>query len=150
MEEIPRGKSCSGIIQWWCDFAQEWNGCGFFYNLSWTRSPDVELFTDASGLGFGGVYHPHWVFFGWPHHGVDGSGPIMVRELRLIALDCVLWGQEWKCKKFLFQHGGCTQLVRALNLLYLDLRVTFFCCTLYGTLAVYRFLLLKFLLQKIV
>ena len=87
------------------DFAQEWNGHSFFYDRSWTRSPDVKLFTEPSGLRFGGVYHPHWFFGGWPH---DSSAPIIVRELYPIALASVLWGVgvEWKSRELLFHYDN--------------------------------------------
>ena len=65
----------------------------------------MKLFTEPSGLRFGGVYHPHWFLGGWLH---DGSAPIIVRELYPIALASVLWGWgvEWKSRKLLFHYDN--------------------------------------------
>ena len=87
-------------IQWWVSFIQDWNGRSFFHDITWTKSPDLELYTDASDLGFGGYFCGRWFLGSWPDPLV--SEPIMVRELYPIALCCLLWGKEWSGKKLLF------------------------------------------------
>ena len=87
-------------IDWWRQFVSQWNGRSFFHDIKWSKSPDLELFTDASGIGFGGFFCGHWFLGGWPE-GL-AQEPIMVRELYPIALSCVLWGKEWSNKKLLF------------------------------------------------
>ena len=87
-------------IHWWRSFVQEWNGRSFFHDLSWTKSPQFELFTDASDIGYGGFYQGHWFFGEW-ENGL-ASEAIMVRELYPIALCCSLWGSEWSGRKLLF------------------------------------------------
>ena len=87
-------------IQWWLDFASTWNGKSVFHDLEWTRSPDFDLYTDASDLGFGGYFQGRWFLERWPAEFVQE--PIMVRELVPIAVACALWGESWKGKKLLF------------------------------------------------
>ena len=33
-------------IKWWHTFLPTWNGRTFFHDVAWTRSPDLELYTD--------------------------------------------------------------------------------------------------------
>ena len=54
-------------ISWWPKFLPSWNGCAIVPDPYWTRTPDLELFTDASGsLGYGIYYMGHWVAAPWP------------------------------------------------------------------------------------
>ena len=87
-------------IQWRLDFASTWNGKSVFHDLEWTRSPDFDLYTDASDLGFGGYFQGRWFLERWPAEFVQE--PIMVRELVPIAVTCALWIESWKGKKLLF------------------------------------------------
>ena len=64
--------------------------------------PDIELWSDASGLGFAAVFQEDWFLGKWPHDSVDSSSPMIVRELYPIALACKLWGNEWCNMKLLF------------------------------------------------
>ena len=90
-------------IAWWHDFAISWNGRSFFHASTWIRSPDAHLFTDASGVGYGGFYQGHWFFGRWPleFESADLKN-IMVRELVPIALACWTWGSQWKQLKIVF------------------------------------------------
>ena len=54
-------------ITWWLQFLPTWNGCAIIPEPHWTKSPDLELFTDASGsLGHGIFYMGHWISEPWP------------------------------------------------------------------------------------
>ena len=65
-------------------------------DLLLTRSPDLELFTDASGsLGYG-----HWMSEPWIPVLQDRS--IQWKELYPIALSGLLWDHQWSGKKLLF------------------------------------------------
>ena len=86
-------------IAWWLKFSSSWNGRSLFHDLEWTKSPDLELFTDASDLGFGGYFRGRWFFGAWPDAELDS---IMVREMVPIALACALWGDSWQGKRLLF------------------------------------------------
>ena len=52
-------------IEWSRSFAGNWNGQSFFYDVEWSKSPDLELFTDASDVGLGGFYQGQWFLGQW-------------------------------------------------------------------------------------
>ena len=88
-------------ISWWLRFLPSWNGRAIIPDSNWTRSPDMELFTDASGsLGYGIFYMSHWIANPWPPLLQNRS--IQWNELYPIALACLLWGHQWTGKKLLF------------------------------------------------
>lgn len=87
-------------IQWWVDFVSTWNGRSIFHDVEWTRSPDINLFTDASDCGYGAYCDGLWFFGQW--QASFAAEPIMVRELYPIAAACVVWGPSWKGKRLLF------------------------------------------------
>ena len=90
-------------ILWWHDFAVAWHGRSLFLDTEWLKSPDAQLFTDASGIGYGAFYQGHWFLGEWP---TEFNAPdlqnIMVRELVPIALACWAWGSCWRQKKIVF------------------------------------------------
>ena len=47
-------------IDWWLAFATDWNGKAFFLNHEWLPSPQFQLHTDASQLGYGCYWQGHW------------------------------------------------------------------------------------------
>ena len=88
-------------ITWWLQFLPTWNGRAIIPEPHWTKSPDLELFTDASGsLGYGIFFMGHWISEPWPPQLQDRS--IQWKELYPIAIACLLWGQQWSGKKLLF------------------------------------------------
>ena len=88
-------------IAWWQRFLPTWNGRAIIPDPYWSRSPDLALFTDASGtLGYGIYYSGHWIADTWPPP-LQGRS-IQWKELYPIALACLLWGHSWSQKKILF------------------------------------------------
>ena len=88
-------------IAWWQRFLPTWNGRAIIPDPFWSRSPDLALFTDASGtLGYGIYYSGHWIAETWPP-ALQGRS-IQWKELYPIALACLLWGHTWPGKKILF------------------------------------------------
>ena len=65
-------------INWWLQFLPSWNGRAIIPEPNWTKSPDLELFTDASeSLGYGIFYIGHWISDPWPSQlqgPIDSSG----------------------------------------------------------------------------
>ena len=53
-------QACLRDMAMWNRFLQQWNGISFFYDTNITYSADVELFTDASGIGYGGIFNQQW------------------------------------------------------------------------------------------
>ena len=61
-------------ITWWLQFLPTWNGRAIIPDPLWTKSPDLALFTDASGsLGYGIFYMGHWISEPWPPQLQDRS-----------------------------------------------------------------------------
>ena len=88
-------------IAWWQRFLPTWNGRAIIPDPYWSRSPDLALFTDASGtLGYGIYYSGHWIADTWPPP-LQGRS-IQWKELYPIALACLLWGHSWSGKNILF------------------------------------------------
>ena len=88
-------------IAWWLRFLPSWNGRAIIPDPYWTKSPDLELFTDASGaLGYGIYFMGHWIPNPWPPVLQDRS--IQWKEIYPIALACLLWDHHWSGKKLLF------------------------------------------------
>ena len=55
-------------IALWLRFLPSWNGWAIIPDPYWTKLPDLELFTDASGsLGYDIFYMGHWLANPWPH-----------------------------------------------------------------------------------
>ena len=52
-------------LAWWNRFLLTWNGRWFFLDSEWRRSPDMNLFTDASTNGFGAFYNGAWLAGEW-------------------------------------------------------------------------------------
>ncbi|XP_065196629.1 uncharacterized protein LOC135828125 [Sycon ciliatum] len=117
-------------IKWWQEFLPLWNGKALLRDPVWSKSPDLELFTDASGSGFGGFYQGRWFAGTWS--AAQQAPPytsIMWREMWPIAIACQLWGPHWAQKKILLhcdnsavctawesgtcRHAGVMALIRS-------------------------------------
>ena len=61
-------------IAWWLKFLPSWNGRAIIPGPFWTKTADLELFTDASGaVGYGIYYMGHWIANSWPAILQNGS-----------------------------------------------------------------------------
>ena len=60
-------------ISMWLAFLEHWNGVSFFLGATVLSSPDLQLFTDASGsLGYGGYLNGQWFQSHWlPQHSLN-------------------------------------------------------------------------------
>ena len=83
-------------IRWWQEFLPLWNGVEVFQEAPVT-SDSIELHTDASDLGFGGVYGRRWVLGEWKEPW--GGLPIFIREFFAIWVAVHTWGNEWADKQ---------------------------------------------------
>ena len=94
-------------INWWLAFAQSWNGEAFFLDPTWTHSPEMNLFTDASSeIGYGAFWNGHWFQQKWSstnhHHSIQW------KELYAILIACEVWGHGWTRKRVLFHCDNQT------------------------------------------
>lgn len=97
---LPIDQNTHLDIEWWASFLPDWNGRSFFHEASWTKSPDMELYTDASGLGYGAIYNKSFLFGEWSQEQQNRS--ITWRELYPIILACEAWGKDWARRRILF------------------------------------------------
>ena len=86
-------------------FLCDWNGVSLFYDNALTCSADMELYTDASLVGFGAIFRQQWFSSAWPKEipSVENGDLSMVfRELYPIVAAAVLWGKHWTAKRIIF------------------------------------------------
>lgn len=97
-------------IHMWLLFLRQWNGISMFYDINWTTTYEMELYTDASStIGFGAYYHGYWFAVKWPKFLLneiqttsDKAVSMAFMELYPIVAAVVLWGEQWRAKKILF------------------------------------------------
>ena len=81
-------------LEWWCQFANQWNGKAMMYR----RSRDLlqgMLVSDASGgWGCGAFYKDSWFQLQWAGN-LEGSH-ITTKELVPIAIAAAVWGPKWR------------------------------------------------------
>ena len=64
---LTLNKEAHRDIAWWLEFLPTWNGRDIIPDPQWLHSPNLELFTDASGcLGYGIYYMGNWIAQPWP------------------------------------------------------------------------------------
>ena len=59
-------KHCQDDLRMWYRFLCDWNGVSLFYDNALTCSADMELYTDASLVGFGAIFRQQWFSSAWP------------------------------------------------------------------------------------
>jgi hypothetical protein len=77
-------------VAWWLEYSLQWNQTSVFYEDHWKLSTDINLATDASDLGMGGVYKNHWFMEAFSCE--LSAMSIAWRELFAIVIACTLWG----------------------------------------------------------
>ena len=86
----------------WLNFLNHWNGVSLFLGGDVLSSPDLQLFTDASGShGYGGYLNGEWSQATWlPQHLLNPTIGISIdwQELFAIYIACYLWGPSWSGK----------------------------------------------------
>jgi hypothetical protein len=95
-------------IRWWREFIVEWNGRGLLYELEWTTSTKIELFTDACKEGYGAAYGNRWLRGLWTKEQLQQamrqqSLSIPYLELRALVYAAVAWGKHWEGKRIIFR-----------------------------------------------
>ena len=85
-------------LDWWLAFLPTWNGTPYILESTWSTSPSMSLFTDASGsLGWGTYWSGHWIQSHWSRDQVNGD--IVWKELFAIASAVNTWGHHWPRKR---------------------------------------------------
>ena len=77
-------------ILWWLSCADAWNSKSVFLNDFWSSSGDLQMYTDASGTGIGGVLGTYWYLdYLSP---AEQTKSIAWRELLAVVVACRTWG----------------------------------------------------------
>ena len=97
---VTLNKAAHLDIQWWLDFLPDWPGTSLFLESTWVPSPQMELFTDASDVGYGAYWSGRWFSAVWSPAELQRS--IAWRELFAIVTACATWGSSWMRKRILF------------------------------------------------
>ena len=79
-------------LQWWCTFAEHWNGVAMF---PYPAQPAFSVTSDASGSwGCGAWSGACWFQFEWPQEVLGHH--IAYKELFAGLLACAAWGKQWR------------------------------------------------------
>ena len=71
---IVLSQDCIADLNWWIKLLADWNGKSFFLHPDWTPSPDLQLFTDASGTrGWGAYNDGRWIQGEWTQQQLSNS-----------------------------------------------------------------------------
>ena len=86
-------------LSMWSVFLEKFNGSSLFGDQYWLGDQDMQFFTDASGVGFGGFYQGNWFQGKWPADGFSKNHSIAWLELFPIVVAVSLWGKSLSCKR---------------------------------------------------
>jgi hypothetical protein len=104
-------------LKMWHELLQHWNGVSLFLDVQTTNSFHMELFTDASSIGFGGYFQGAWFYGTWPDNlesRLDSDFSIAFKELYPIVIAALLYGKSWGQKRILFKCDNAA-VVFAIN-----------------------------------
>ncbi|XP_041117254.1 uncharacterized protein LOC121321928, partial [Polyodon spathula] len=98
-------------IKMWSALIQHWSGLSMFYDNFISAPHDMALFTDASSLGFGGLFNNQWFCSTWPEE-MENISPHLkstaLLEIYPMVAAAQLWGHLWSKKSILFYCDNST------------------------------------------
>jgi hypothetical protein len=100
-------------MRWWRDFLPRWNGVGLLYDIAWSSSATLQLWTDASTLGYGAVFQRRWFSCAWTEQERAQATAAKRESMPWMELWCITraaatWGQHWRGKKVTFHCDAMT------------------------------------------
>ena len=97
---ITLNREAHADLTWWSHYLPTWSGTSLVLETDWSPAPDMQLFTDASNVGYGAFWAGEWFNAHWTpsqaHH------TIAWKELYAILAACSTWGHTWQRKRMLF------------------------------------------------
>ncbi|KAK3094320.1 hypothetical protein FSP39_000299 [Pinctada imbricata] len=98
-------------IKAWLLFIEYFNGKALILSDIWSSSNVLNLYTDASNLGFGGTFHKHWFYGSWPKEWLDHH--ITIKELFPIVLALDLYSDMMKnqCIEFFSDNEAVVHII---------------------------------------
>lgn len=141
-EFVCLDKHCREDLYMWHHFLKEWNGVSLFYDSVASLSSDMELYTDASLIGFGAIFKSQWFCSDWPENipsVKEGDLSMAFRELYPIVAAAILWGKQWSTKRIIFVCDNQSAVYILQKGRSKCLAIMKLMCTLTWTAAVYNF-----------
>ena len=87
-------------IQWWLEFLPHWSASSMIPPSRTIKSTDMQLYSDASNIGFGAIYDTEWIQGSWTPAQMLLS--ISYKELFAIVAAAFTWGHLWAGKRVVF------------------------------------------------
>lgn len=94
---------CRLDLRMWSYFLQQWNGISFFLDDEETAANQLQFFTDATPVGFGGYYNGKWFCGKFDYDMIPGDckASMALFELYPIVMAVALWGKYWHRKRII-------------------------------------------------
>ena len=91
----------------WKYFLETWNGVSMFVEDTVTQADALQLWTDASDVGFAGYYEGNWFQSPWQidEMHLDRENDVLsmaFKELYPIVVSALLWDSAWSRKRINF------------------------------------------------
>ena len=119
-KRVSLNHECKADLRMWAHLLKHWNGISLFLDDEPTDAGCFGLFTDASGIGYGGFYQGKWFFGAWSQiTNIPNitSTSIAFKELYPIVVATLLWGHQWGRKRLAF-YSDNSAVVHVLNKKY--------------------------------
>ena len=87
-------------ILWWINFLPQWTASSMIPPILAIRSTDLQLYSDASDIGYGATFGNSWIQGAWNHF--ESALSIDYRELFAITAATFTWGHNWQGKRIVF------------------------------------------------
>ena len=105
--------SAKSDMRIWLLFIEQYNCKSFFLADKWESSEVLKLFTDASNVGYGGVFQKSWFYGRWPRS--FEKYHITVKELFPIVIALESWGHliANKCIEFYTDNEAVSVIINS-------------------------------------
>ena len=105
--------SAKSDMRMWLLFIEQYNCKSFFLADKWESSEVLKLFTDASNVGYGGVFQKSWFYGRWPRS--FEKYHITVKELFPIVIALESWGHliANKCIEFYTDNEAVSVIINS-------------------------------------
>ena len=99
---ITLNQEAKADMQWWIDFLPHWKTKTMIPPSLTILSTDIQLYTDASDIGWGAIYQQQWIQGAWVTQNGKVPHSIDFRELFAITAAAMTWGETWSGRRVVF------------------------------------------------
>lgn len=93
-------------LDWWLSLLPTWNGVAPMVHPTWSPPTELNLFTDASLVGYGGMCGTEWFAAPWPPATLRWRPGMSWLEMVPILVACALWGPAWQGRRITFHSDN--------------------------------------------